>query len=475
MTSVVKNIAGNFLSISVGQAVNLILNVVTFALIARCLSIEDFGNFTLLIAVVSIISKCIDLGLSPIVLREKSRSNSNDYLLNTAITIRVIILFFFIILANIVFLILKFKSGEIIIWNILFLTVLFSSRIENIRDLLTIPYKVDLRMYIPSMLNFLGGLLFLVLVAIIFYMKKSINSIVFAYVFSEVPGFILLIIFLSKRFKMKFKFSLRNYKWLIKESSPLAGFVVLMAFFQQVDLVLIKLIKDSYAAGIFATPLKLFIPFNLLPVAIATTVFPVIIKREVNRTALIQGVYKMLIFIALIVIIIFNFKSTEIIGLVFGSKYEIADSATSVLFLGIGFLFFNFFSHSIFTIEKKQSLTFFYVLILVTANILFDFILIPHYSFLGASISKLIALIVGFLFILSKIKKVDISLDFFNLKFFIFLAVSFLFGYFLAEWLSFIFYTISIVILITLLAWATEFFKKKELKYFYNNIFNRKI
>ena len=80
MTSVVKNIA-----------VNLILNVVTFALIARCLSIEDFGNFTLLIAVVSIISKCIDLGLSPIVLREKSRSNSNDYLLNTAITIRVII------------------------------------------------------------------------------------------------------------------------------------------------------------------------------------------------------------------------------------------------------------------------------------------------------------------------------------------------------------------------------------------------
>jgi O-antigen/teichoic acid export membrane protein len=72
-----NSIVRNLLSITTGQILNLILSFLSITLAARMLGVNDFGNFGYLLAVVSLISKIMDLGFTPIVFRELSINKNN--------------------------------------------------------------------------------------------------------------------------------------------------------------------------------------------------------------------------------------------------------------------------------------------------------------------------------------------------------------------------------------------------------------
>ena len=114
----IEKLTKNVFSLSFGQAASFLTNVAAIVLAARFLGVENFGVFSSVLAVVSILSKLVDFGIEPIVFREFSKNKENYNLLNSAITLRFAIYLTLVFVYNIAALILEFQVTEIVFVNV---------------------------------------------------------------------------------------------------------------------------------------------------------------------------------------------------------------------------------------------------------------------------------------------------------------------------------------------------------------------
>lgn len=411
MTIKFKDITRNTLSITFGQGLGYVFNFFSFILIARYLPVAEFGKFSFFVAAVSIISKFIDFGLVPIVFREYSVKKDNS-LLNTAFTLRFLFFFIVAVIINSILLSLNYNKNDIIYTNILLVSIIISSRIANFRELLNVPFKSDLKMHIPMVINIIDNLIFLILVIILPLIKGDLLYLIFIYVFSNFPGFIAILILVYKKYQYKLKFQFTRAKWLLKESLPLAGFVLVMVLFQQVDIVLLKYFRGEKDVAIFSASLRFIMPLNIIPMALSSTAFPILmqnIKNQLYMKKIIEIVNKFLFLTAVIISLILVFKSNDIITITLGRKYLNSIFPFNLMMFSQVFMFVNFFSLSVFTAHKKQIWNLYYAILLLATNFIFDILLIPDHFFNGAAVAKFLASFIGFGFIVYKIYKLNFN------------------------------------------------------------------
>ena len=314
----------NVLSISIGQFSSLLINFFSVSLTARYLGVEDYGTFNYLLAIVFIASKISDLGLSNIIFRETSKSQSGYVHVNVGISIRMITFFIVALLLNISILFLQFDAEKTLLINIFFLSTILSSKFMTFRDMLDIPYKVNLDMMYSNIFNVIDNFIFFGLILLLPVFNGGIDYVILAYVFSNLPGFILMIVFLKKRYSFQFQFSLNRAGWIIKQSLPLAGFLILISIFNQVDIFLLTLLDSEKATGVYSVASRLIIPISILPSAIATTFFPKIVfnfKNKIDNSNIYNLINKILFLFSASMALIVTFKAKEIILLVFGLQY----------------------------------------------------------------------------------------------------------------------------------------------------------
>lgn len=449
MSTKFHDITRNALSLTFGQGLGYVINFLSFILIARYFNISDFGKFSFFVATISIVSKFVDFGLVPIVFREYSLKKNNK-LLNTAFSIRGILFILAIIIVNLFVYLTRYSHEEIIYINILLISIIVSSRIGNFRELMNVPFKVNLKMHIPMLVTIIDNIIFLLLVLLLPLIKGNLPYLIFIYVFANIPGFIIMIIFLSNRYHFVLKPTLIRAKWLLMESLPLAGFVLVMVLFQQVDLLLLKYFKGENDVAIFSASLRFVMPLSIIPAAFSATVFPLMMKNISNHESqqrLIKIVNKFLFLSATIISLLLIFKTQDIILLTIGNKYVDSYLSFNILLISQIFLFVNFFSLSIFTAYKKQIWNFHYSVIIFLANAAFDIILIPALTFNGAAAAKLAASLLGFIFILQKIYKLNFTFFLKEFKIIIWIIFLLILG-FIISFLPIIFYFIAFICLI---------------------------
>lgn len=394
----------NVLSLVSGQTINLLLNLISLSLAARYLGVELFGKFSALLAIVILVSKTFDFGFPSIVFRELSIRSQDYTYLNSALTAT--FLFYLIIssLMNVIMIILSASFIEIIFVNILLLNAIISSKFNNVRELLNTPFKVHLRMSIPMIILIFDNLLFLLIVLLMPIFNGGLKYFIVGYVLANLPGFFVLLYMLNKEFSFRIRFELIKVRNIFSIALPLYGYLILDSVFQQADILLLNYFHNDFEVGIYSVAIRLVLPLLVIPYAFIQTVFPRIVQNlNVSNGAndeIIGIVYKVLVGIALIMALIFTFKSKEIIIFLFGTSYESAALSTTLLFWLQVFSFYNYFVINMLLAYNKQFMIFKYGTIVLLINISFNLILIPHLSFLGASISKLLAGISGGIFII---------------------------------------------------------------------------
>lgn len=454
----------NILSLISGQSLSLVLNFFSILLAARYLGVEEFGRFASHLSLILIISKLIDFGLGPIIFRELSKDAHNHSWINKAISLKFLISLLVLLLLNVIYFSIGYDSREILLSNSLFVTIFISSRTQNFREILAIPFKVSFRMQIPMLLNTLDNLLLLVGVISIPYVSGNLNYFIAVYVLSSVPGFLLINVSLIKFFKFRYRFVIRDFRWLIKQSIPLAGFVFMSVIFQQIDISILNILKGSFDAGIFASATRLTLPLNLIPSTIIVAVFPLLVRniKEGNSNEfIIKVVLKILLIISFSFALFVSFKPSEFVTLIFGKEYIAASLPTLLLCWSQVFLFFNFFALDLFTAYNIQKWNFVYSVLIVLVNIILDVIVIPVYSFNGVGFAKLIASMIGFIFIIYISKKHNITLHFVNKEFYP-IIIGGTFAFLLLSKLPLLIYLIIGTIILILLLLVFKIFTKKE-------------
>lgn len=437
---------------------------------ARALGVENFGLFSSAIAIVGILSKLVDLGIEPIVFREFSKNDSSFNLFSTALTLRFIMYLLLVLIFNLSASIFGFTTTEIILINILFLTIIFSAKTVVFRELLSTPFKAVLKMHYPMTVNVIDNLVLLIFVIPMLYVDLGLIYFGTVYTAANFPGFILMFFFLKKKFNYRISFRLENAKWLILESLPMFGFVILTTIFQQADIVIINFLRGREDAGVYSVGLRMTMPLYIIPSAIVTTVFPMLVQQleQKERSNFISNfVFKILFFISFTLAAVFTFKADEILTLIWGMEYSPAAFASSVLYWTQVFLFFNFFAIAVLIVHNRQFYNFIYSLILMGSNLILAFLLIPDYGVNGAALAKLTASVLGFIFIILSMYKLHIPLTFRAGMLAVWILIVTIALFFIAQTFSIFLYLSAGIIAIIVITLVVKYFLTEELFLFF--------
>ncbi|HRI47783.1 MAG TPA: oligosaccharide flippase family protein [Ignavibacteriaceae bacterium] len=415
-----KQILRNIFSLTVGQTLITILSFLSITLAARFLGVENFGRFNYLLAIVVIVSRVIDLGLSPIVFRELSKDKNSFELLNSAIILRffafVITVFFFVAILFFT----GFSLTEILLANILLFNTFISVKFIGFRELLDIPFKVNLKMHFPMLVAVTDNLLLLIAVILMPVLGGDLNFFIIAYVVVNIPGFVIILLLLKKKMKYSFSFSSKHYKSLLLAALPIYGFVILDVLYQQLDVILLKHFFDFYEIGIYSASLRLVVPLLFFPTALVHTFFPLInenLQENPNQNGkIITFVFKVLIIAPFILFIIFVFKSEDFVILIFGKEFIRASNPTAILLLAQTFVFFNYFMTNLTVAYSKQKWNFFFALYLLVSNFILNIFLIPYFNYEGAAFAKLLTTFTASILAFVLIKKIGYTLNLINFR-----------------------------------------------------------
>lgn len=418
---------------------------------------------------VSILSKFVDFGIEPIIFREFSKESKSFHLFNSGLNLRFLFFLILIIAYNLIAPFLNLTSNEILLSNILFFTIIFSAKTFVIRELLSTPFKTNLKMHYPMLLSLIDNLLLLLLIVAIKFIKEPLLYFTIAYTVSNIPGFIFSFYFLKKKFNYHYEFTFDNSKWLLKESLPMFGFVILTNIFLQIDIVILNWLKGNYEVGIYSAGVRLTMPLSIIPNAIVMTVFPKLIQKLKDNESteyITNFVIKILLFISFSMAAVFSFESKEIVNLLFGTQYISSSLSASILYWTQVFIFFSTYSLSYLIAINNQKFNFIYSLIQVIVNISLCYLLIPDYSYLGAAIAKLVASFISFVFVLIALNKLNFELSIGKTKIILWTGLLSSILY-LISFLPIYFYLFISLIVILFITLVTNFFDDKELLIFF--------
>lgn len=463
-----SQILKNIFSLSFGQIVNLLLSFLSITIAARIIDVHDFGYFSYLLAVVIIVAKLMDLGLSPIVFRELSVNFNRLDLLNSALSLRAIAYIVITLGFNIIAIVWGFEIKSIILSNLLLFNAIISAKFICFRELMEIPFKVSLKMHYPMVVTNIDNIILLFAVLSLGFFEDKLTVFIVAYSLSNLPGFLFLLFLLKRKYNFVFSPNWKNSKWLLLQSLPIFGAVLLDTIYLQIDIVLLKMFSGYYSVGIYSVATRLVFPIVYIPTAIISTLFPILANAKENPKSmgiLVSFVLKFFFLFSFSIFICFYFKSSIFVELLFGNKYTLAGLTTSLLLFAQIFVYYSFFVTNWMIALNKQKLNLYYSSILIISHVIVALILIPSYSYNGIAYAKIISGLIGALFTSYFLFKVHGKVFFLNIKYFLFIVLM-IFGFYLISPTQLWLYIILSVLVFVSSLFLSNFFSDEEIVYF---------
>lgn len=328
-----------------------------------------------------------------------------------------------------------------------------------------------------SMLSVLDRLLMIIICSILIWGNISgLNFKIEWFVLAQTAAYLLtaivaLVVVISKTTFFKLNFDFRFFRVFLKRSYPYALLILLMAFYNRIDSVMLeRLLPDGKEqAGIYAQAFRILEAASMFAFLFSSLLLPMfakMLKKKQSVEDLVKLSFLLIIVPAVLGMGICHFYSEEIMTLMYWE--HVAASATTLSLLMTGFL--GICTTYIFGTLLTSNGNMKYLNIMAASgmllNIVLNLILIPRYQVVGSATSSMITQI------LTGLSQVVIAWKVFKFKFnykliisiTIFILVSILITYFVST-LSLNWMLAVIITLISgvLFAFVTGLFKVKAI------------
>lgn len=324
----------NIAYLSSGQFLKVILRLIAFSIVAKSLSITQYGQFVTIIAFVELFQIFTLPGMSKPILRSACRDIDNtDEILSSKSGIRNITGLLAILIINIVVIFMNYDS-QIVTLVRFYSLVLF---IDSIRTYIRIVFKVYEDFKWISLSEIVLSASYLILVLISIRLDFGVAGIVFASLIATILSFFV-DLYNSKRFS-RFKifggfeydrvffisawiFTITNIMWLI---------------ITKIDIVMLSKLTTSDEVAMYGVANRIIF-FGLMAVSVVSNViFPPIVKqiKELGFIKL-EGIHSQIILVFstfLIGCLIVYFQSDLIISLIADKKYFLSSTIFNILIL----------------------------------------------------------------------------------------------------------------------------------------------
>lgn len=366
-------------------------------LIIKRLSVQEFGDYSVIFSLLGIVGFIADLRLSRIVLEEVIDADeaAAAQIVGSYTGLRLVIgLVSYAVAIGVVLLgaAAAGYSRDIVLGtalgglNLIILSVAFG---------LILLFEARLWLRDISIASILGQLAALVMIvgltiagagSILWYVAATvINALVLI-------SWILFSVRRGTRIRIRFERS-RWWRWL-RDAAPLALGAALDTIYFRIDVLMLSIIATSTAAGIYNVGYKFSDLVGAIPLAVVTPALTLMVEAwptDLARLRLVfRHAYVILLVAAVGACVLFVAYAEPLIVLATKEEYRVAAGSARLLVIGQGIHFFTLFAFTTLVAVKRHRLYPVAMLLGVVVNVGLNLVLIPEYSYLGAGWATII-------------------------------------------------------------------------------------
>jgi PST family polysaccharide transporter len=380
------------------RLVRLLIGVPITVWLARYLGPDAFGLLSYAIAFVAIFAAIAAAGMERIAVRELVRDDEGaGRILATAFAIRVVLALVAVLAA--VLAVTATPDGDPrVFWLVVVIAAGMVVRATDVID-----YWNQARLQSKSTVRArLAG--FLVASAFRVWLILSGGSLL-AFAFASLAetvvgaGFLVSTHLRGKAQHPKYRISVATARSLVRESWPLLLAGLAITLYMRIDIVMLQYMTDAREVGIYASAVRLSEVWYALPVILASSAFPAILRsREVDYgqyLARIRGLYFLFCWMAIAISLPASIFSGSLVSGMYGGSYADAAPVLSIHLWGSLGVFLGVASSQYLLAENMQVISMYRTIIGMISNILLNLLLIPMFQAKGAAIATVVSYLIS--------------------------------------------------------------------------------
>jgi len=385
--SLARSIGRNTLLQIVGKGIATILGFATVAILQRALGPETYGAYTTVMAYMGFFSVIADFGLYLIVLREIAKPDADkDKVVGNALTLRLIAAA--VLLGGGVCASLAFPYSHDIKTGIAIISVSFF--FVAIQQVLVSLFQHALRMASVAVGEVAGRIVLLALVAYFAVNGATLWHMLYAVVAGSLVN-TLIVFFRSRAFvRLKLRFDYVYWKYLLKETWPIAISIVLNLLYFRMDTIFLSVFRSLQEVGLYGAAYKILEILITFPNMFIGLVMPVLsavafVNWERFRVVF-QRAFDVLLMGAAPLLVGGLILARPLVVFVGGPAFADAAPFFRILIVAVTFLFFGSLSgYSVTAINEQRRMVWAYLSVAILGLAAY-LILIPLYGGYGAAI-----------------------------------------------------------------------------------------
>ena len=390
-------ITKNTLYLSSAYVVQKILAFVYFALLARFLGADNIGKYVFALSFTTIFSIFIDLGLNSVLTREiaKYKGKARDYI-NNVIGIKIILAVITYALTVFFVNILNYPQEA--------KQLVYLAGIIVTLESFTLSFYAVLRGFQKIKFEGVGTILYQLVVISLGYvfikLELSIIYFIGVILLASLTNLIfsIYLLFIREKIKIKPTWNKSTIKTLLIIAIPFAIAGIFSRVYSYIDQIMLSKLAGDTALGIYSVAYKLTFALQFIPAAFGASIFPAFANFYAHsRERLVQTFDTAF---AYLIILVFPISlgtislAREIILKIYGVEYIESIVPLQILIIALIFIFINYPLGALLNACDHQKINTRNIGIAMLVNIVANIILIPRFSFVGASFAVLISYIV---------------------------------------------------------------------------------
>ena len=401
--STVRRVAKNTLVWLFGDIGGKILSLLFVIYAARYLHAEGYGTLSFALAFTGMFGMLSDIGFYELMVREIARDKSaaGKYIGN------VIMLKFFLVAAMLGLICIAINAMNYPALTVKLVYILGASiAIDAFSMTFHATFHAFERMEFISIGKILKNVILLTGAVVITY--EGLGILAFAYLYLIGSLFLLAYSFTLvaiKFVKPRFELDKGFCKWLIKEGLPFWASFVFIKIYYDIDKVMLSMMVGDVVVGWYSAAYRLVVTLGFIPTAFIASIYPVTSRLFISsKDALIfttERALKYMLIIGVPIGILTTSLSDEIISLVYGAEYAPSAIALQILIWSEVLIFGSVVFGNLLNSVNKQIVVTYQTAIAAILNVVMNLLLIPRYSYVGASIATVMTELFALLFLLS--------------------------------------------------------------------------
>ncbi len=386
--------------------------------IARYLGVNDYGILSFAISFTVLLGMGTDIGMSTFATREISKDRSKTHkFINNVLPFKIILSIALFIVTALILILLGYNKLTIEVALIISIETIFICMIKFIGGV----FQAYENQKINSIGEMIAAILLLIFTFIVIMFDWGLIGVALSYALAYLIFLLHMIFNMNKSFGIpKFEWDFKFWKETAIKSIPFGLSIFFYTVYFSIDIVMIQMMAGDYATGLYNSAYKIVSVFAAFYVIYQYVIFPLMSKLYAENTDLLklsfEQAFKYSLLILLPISIGVYFYSRYIINLIYSSQYALASPAMQILIWTVVFLFINGVATSLLnSIGKEVSVTKIY-LVAAIFNIVLNYLTIPVWSYIGASVTTVLSEILILVLMMYSISKTEYKPDLSLLK-----------------------------------------------------------